>query len=561
MSADNIDLRSLLRFDQEEGHIWLKSYRMLLMSARSLGAVRRELIETLGFEGARGVMKRFGHAAGLADGIALQELFPEASKLDHHMLGANLHGLEGVAKVVLIPERTRIAPEKGELHIEAYWENSYESEQHLELFGRSDEPVCWTLSGYATGHSSSAAGDRTVVVETECQAMGHDRCRFVVDYARNMPEEARREERDYEKHALPDVLQELVNRVKDQSHTLLEAERKVSRLEDELNHYRPAGGMIGHSPKFEEALTTAKTVAPVDATVLILGESGTGKEGLARFIHDQSLRTGKPFIAVNCSALPETLQEAELFGYAKGAFTGASAATPGLFEAAHRGTLFLDEIGDLAPTAQTKILRALQEGEIKRLGETRTRRVDVRVVAATHRDLKGMVREKAFREDLYYRLNVITIPMPPLQERGHDRLLLAEHFLKESAERLSRPVTTISREARSAILAYNWPGNVRELQNALERAVIMSENDEVNLEDLPVEVHSPGSDPERITGDEIATPDIPAETLEQLQSLPNERARIQRALDVTEGNRERAAEILGMSRTTLWRRMKKRGLL
>jgi len=553
----DLDLASQLRFDHDAGQIWLKNYRMVLMSACALGAVRRELIETLGFEGARGVMKRFGHASGLADGIALEELFPDASREEHHKLGPALHGLEGVARVVIIPEKTRIAPEQGELHVEAYWENSYESEQHLELFGQSQEPVCWTLAGYATGHSSSAAGDRTVVVETECRAMGHERCRFVLDYARNMPEEARREERDYEKHALPDVLQDLVDRSKEQSRTLLEAERKVTQLEDELASYRPVRSLVGHSPKFEEALATARTVAPVDATVLVLGESGTGKEGLARLIHDQSLRNGKPFVAVNCSALPETLQEAELFGYAKGAFTGASTATPGLFESAHKGTLFLDEIGDLSPTAQTKILRALQEGEIKRLGETRTRRVDVRVVAATHRNLKDMVREKSFRDDLFYRLSVITIEMPPLRERGHDRLLLAEHFLRESASKLNRAVTTISREARAAISAYDWPGNVRELQNALERAVIMSENDEVNVEDLPAEVRLLEAQ------DALETPSAPqARSAQQdgLRGVPDERTRIERALELARGNRERAAELLDISRTTLWRRMKKYGL-
>ncbi len=534
-------LAAQLRFDPEQGSIHLKSYRMVLLSACALGALRRELIETLGWKEARGVMKRFGHAAGLADGLALAELFPEASRSEHHELGPALHGVEGVARVVIDPEATRIAPDEGRLHIEAWWENSYEAEQHPALFGPSPEPVCWTLVGYATGHSSSAAGDRTVVVETECRAMGAERCRFVLDFARNLPELASLEEPDYEKLHLPDVLQDLLDRVKHQNRTLAETESKVTRLESELSQYRPPRNLIGDSPKFQEALATARTVAPVDVTVLVLGESGTGKEGLARFLHDQSLRSGRPFVAVNCSALPETLQEAELFGYAKGAFTGASAATPGLFEAAHKGTLFLDEIGDLSASAQTKILRALQEGEIKRLGETRTRRIDVRIVAATHRDLRRMVVDKTFREDLFYRLSVITITMPPLRERGLDALLLAEHFLETFARKLERPVRALTRRARAAVAAYPWPGNVRELRNTVERAVILSASGKADLDHLPPAVAR------SVAGEPAST-------------APDERARIHAALEAAAGNRERAASLLRMSRTTLWRRMKKLGL-
>ncbi len=401
VKAKGIDLASLLRFDQDEGRILLKGYRMVLMSASALGALRRELIETLGWDQARGVLKRFGHAAGLADGLALAERFPSASRREHLDFGPALHGLEGVARVVWIPEKTHIDPDQGHCHLEAYWENSYEAEQHLELFGKSEVPVCWTLVGYATGHSSAAAGERTIVHETECRAMGHDRCRYVGDYITRLPDVAKREEPDYEKQHLPEVLQDVLDTVKRQKRSLRAGERKIADLQDELQEYRPSSNLIGESVEFQAAITSARTVAPVDATVLVLGESGTGKELFARLIHDRSLRRDKTFIAVNCSALPETLQEAELFGYAKGAFTGASTDTEGVFEAANGGTLFLDEIGDLSLSAQTTILRALQEGEVKRLGETRARKVNVRIVAATHRDLREMVQEKSFREDLY----------------------------------------------------------------------------------------------------------------------------------------------------------------
>ncbi len=558
MKAKGIDLASLLHFDQEQGQIWLKDYRMVLLSACALGALRRELLETLGWDRARGAMKRFGHAAGLADGYALAERFPEASRHEHLSFGSALHGLEGVANVVRIPEKTRIDLEKGQLHVEGYWENSYEAQQHLDLFGKSEEPVCWTLAGYATGHSTSAAGHRTLAVETECLAMGHERCRFVTDFAKNMPGETQREEPDYEQEHLPEVLQALLDKTKRQTRSLRQRERRISKLENELARYRAPRDFVGDSPRFVEAITTARTVAPVDATVLILGESGTGKELLARFIHDQSLRRDKPLVAVNCSALPETLQEAELFGYAKGAFTGASSATEGVFEAATGGTLFLDEIGDLSPTAQTKILRALQEGEIKRLGETRTRKIDVRIVAATNRKLERMVEDKTFREDLYYRLSVVTITMPPLRERGNDALLLADHFLDKLATKYSRPTHQLSRPARQAIAAWSWPGNVRELQHALERAVILAITEELDVEDLP----------DGLSGSFRANrssrqshPPVSAAHQAELGDLPNERSRITRALALADGNRERAAELLQMSRTTLWRRMKAQGLL
>lgn len=554
MEAKGIELASLLRFDQAHGQVWLKDYRMVLMSACALGALRRELIETLGWERARAAMKRFGHAAGLADGHALAERFPDASREEHLDFGPALHGLEGVANVVRIPEATEIDLDAGRLHYEAYWENSYEAEQHLSLFGQSEEPVCWTLVGYATGHSSSAAGDRTVVVETECRAMGHDRCRFVLGFAQDMREQAQREEPDYERDHLPEVLQGLLDRVKKQKRSLRERERRISSLESELAQYRAPKDVVGESSEFVAALTTARKVAPVDATVLILGESGTGKEVLARVIHDDSLRRDGPFVAVNCSALPETLQEAELFGYARGAFTGASTATAGVFEAAHGGTLFLDEVGDLAPTAQTKILRALQEREIKRLGEAKTRKIDVRVIAATNRPLKDMVARKEFREDLYYRLSVVTLVMPALRQRGVDRLLLAEHFLALYAERFERDVRHLSRSARNAILSYPWPGNVRELQHAMERAVIMAAADQVELEDLPAELQAA---PEGASAGEAAGERDAARR--ELEGL-DEAARLARALELADGNRERAASILGVSRTTLWRRLKRHGL-
>jgi DNA-binding NtrC family response regulator len=248
------------------------------------------------------------------------------------------------------------------------------------------------------------------------------------------------------------------------------------------------GEIIGGSPAMRPVYRLIEGVASASSTVLIRGESGTGKELVARAIHRKSARAQKPFVTVNCSAIPENLIESELFGHVKGAFTGASASREGLFEIADKGTLLLDEVGDLSLAAQVKLLRALQEGEIKRVGSNETRVVDVRVIAATNVDLATKITEGRFREDLYYRLAVIVIALPPLRDRREDLLLLAQHFLKKFSQRAGKPTQRLSPEAISALTTFSWPGNVRQLENALERAVVLARGEEVGLADLPEEV-------------------------------------------------------------------------
>jgi Nif-specific regulatory protein len=252
------------------------------------------------------------------------------------------------------------------------------------------------------------------------------------------------------------------------------------RIETALSHE-----MVGESPRMREVYRFLGRVAPTDSTVLLRGESGTGKELAARALHHGSPRSGKPFVAINCAALSETLLESELFGHEKGAFTGALSRKPGKLEVAHTGTVFLDEIGELSPTLQAKLLRALQEREIERVGGTRPIRVDLRVVAATNRDLEKAMREGAFREDLFYRLNVITVTLPPLRERREDIPLLASHFAALICRKLGRRAAGFTPEARACLLRYPWPGNVRELANAVERAAVLGEGDLIRPEDLP----------------------------------------------------------------------------
>ena len=308
------------------------------------------------------------------------------------------------------------------------------------------------------------------------------------------------------------------------------------------------GGMVGTAPAFRAALDTLRQVAPASATVLLLGESGTGKELAARLLHDLSPRAGGPFVPVNCAAIPETILESELFGYERGAFTGAAQRKEGRFQRAHGGTLFLDEVGDMSPAVQAKLLRVLQDGVVERLGGTQPVQVDVRIVAATNRDLAAEVRAGRFREDLFYRLDVVTVRLPPLRERREDVPLLAAAFLARFAERNRREVTGFSDAALQALSAHDWPGNVRELQHAIERAVVLCRGHVVDLGDLPDPVRAaiPGrsAPPSSSLSIPVGTP------LEEI-----ERIVIRETLRHTRGDKNLAARLLQVAPRTIYRKL------
>ena len=326
--------------------------------------------------------------------------------------------------------------------------------------------------------------------------------------------------------------------------------REVAQLHDELVALRTPTGIVGRSPKIAQAITLADKVARHPSTVLITGESGTGKELIARHIHDASPRAARPFVAVNCAAIPEALLESELFGHAKGAFTGATAERQGLFEEAHEGTLFLDELGDLPVPLQVKLLRALQEGEVRRVGDNASRTVDVRVVAATARDLEADVAEGKFRADLYYRINVVRIHLPALRERSEDIPELVRHFVDRFNRRLGLHVTGVSAAAMRALVEYPWPGNVRELENVVERAMVLTDGPQLEVEQLPT----------------LATPAPRADGASPLDLSVKrrtddlERALIKEALERTRGNRTRAAKLLDLSHRALLYKIRDYGL-
>jgi len=354
----------------------------------------------------------------------------------------------------------------------------------------------------------------------------------------------------------------------DPDHLLLMVERAMAQrrmlteyvlLKEELAERRGAPKIIGEDSKLRQVSQQLHRAAETDATVLLEGESGTGKELFARTLHALSSRNDGPFVAINCAAIPDTLLETELFGYEKGAFTGAAARKPGRFELAHRGTLFLDEIGDLPLALQAKILRALEEKQFERVGGTQSLHVDVRVVAATNRQLKQRVAERQFREDLYFRLSVFPIQNPPLRERVDDVLILARHFVEKYCRDLNKTALTLAPGAIDELRAYQWPGNVRELQNCIERAVILTEGDAIHARHLNLSFRQPTQAPVTSPWDQIDLSGSMADALRRITEEV-ERRKIMQALQNANGNKTHVADMLHIGYKVLLQKMKAYGI-
>jgi DNA-binding NtrC family response regulator len=327
--------------------------------------------------------------------------------------------------------------------------------------------------------------------------------------------------------------------------------REVRRLRDSHENVTLVGNLLGESPAIKVVLDLIERVAPLDSSVIITGESGTGKELVAHALHERSERKGGPFVAMNCAAVPEQLLESELFGHEKGSFTDARTAHVGLFVQANGGTLFLDEIGELPVALQPKLLRAIQERSVRPLGGRRELPFDVRLIAATNRDLVSAMSEGRFREDLYFRMNVIEIGLPPLRARGNDLLLLAQHFITTFASRTKREVVGMTPEAAGHMIHYDWPGNVRELANVMERAVALTNQDHISVADLP----------DRIARDTLSTPTVNDDPSQFVTLEEMEKRYVLQVLEFVGGSRTEAARILGLDRTTLWRRLERYGVV
>ncbi|QOV94472.1 sigma-54-dependent Fis family transcriptional regulator [Novosphingobium sp. ES2-1] len=526
------DLFNQLHFDHAQGHIWLAGRRMMMIHARAFGLLRHEVIEAVGLDKARGVFTRQGYNSGAMDAEIAAKVRPDATIEQMFAVGPELHMLEGMVRTD--PVSVKVDTATGTFAAEYIWRGSTECEAHLELFGRGAYPAGWSQIGYASGYASVFLGRPILFREVECVAMGHECCRIVGRPA------------DEWQDGDGDVRY-----------------MRGSQLGEVSPAHLPRGKpilgrqIVGASAGFNVAFDLLGHVADTDAVVLFSGESGVGKEIFARNLHAMGRRAAGPFIAVNCAAIPENLLEAELFGVERGAFTGANVSRPGRFERASGGTLFLDEIGTLSLAAQGKLLRAIQEGEFERVGGTKLQESDVRLVAATNSDLRAAVEAGTFRADLFYRLNVFPIRIPPLRERRADLPLLMEHFLALYAERHGRRVTGFEESAIAAMLGYDWPGNIRELENVIERGVIMARDGEPlrqhhlfsggEILGPPVwrpqggSLQPPGSDP----GAAAALVDA------GLDLATVEKQMIERALANASGNRTRAARQLGITRSQL----------
>ena len=543
-------LAELVDFRPDQGIIRLHEQRVVLLSAAAMGLLRKELIDTLGFDTARRLFLRFGYADGYHDAVSLRGRPNWPDGLEGLRAGLVLQRLEGITR----PEIVRLEhdPESGRFHEEKLWHDSYIAEQHLDHYGKSSAPGCWSLVGYASGYTSACLGQEIYFQEQECLAQGAAHCTVVGKDAESWGDQLEAIREDFhsgtlgrEVERLRDLVHQRLQDVNRRERLVARRERELNLLRDRVARHAASKQFIAGSGAMRDVLELAARVAPLDTTVLICGESGTGKEFMVRMIHDQSPRASGPFVSINCAALTETLLESELFGHVRGAFTGAVRDKAGLFEVASNGTLFLDEIGEVAPTVQAKLLRALQEREIRRVGAERTLKVNARVVAATNRDLRAAVAAGTFREDLYFRLGAFVITVPPLRDRREDIPLLVHDFVRRAAQRVKKDVRAVSADAMTALMNYHWPGNVRELEHAIERAVIVARGETIRPRELPPEISQ----------------QLRRRALDDSLDLhQQERVLIERALERFHGNRKEAAGALKIGTVTLWRKMKQYGL-
>lgn len=548
------DLMDRLVLAPESGHIWLDDRRVFLMHSAAYGALRRELIESLGQEVARGLLTRIGYLSGGRDADLAKKIRKTADICEIFAIGPQLHALQGIVQVETVAMNIDVG--KGDFYGEFLWRESVECEAHIADYGVGSVPVCWMQIGFASGFSTAFMGQPILFREVECRGMGHKACRVIGKPLRDWD--------DVEDlrffNAQPFANRQLQQTANKKTSPLSPSQASAAAANSRFENRR----FIGISSAFNATCHMINRVASTSTPVLFLGESGVGKEMFARILHETSDRSSAPFVAVNCAALPETLIEADLFGVEKGAFTGATIAKQGRFERADGGTLLLDEIGCLSMEAQAKLLRVLQEGEFERVGDQKARRVNVRIVAATNEDLELSVQKGTFRSDLYYRLNIFPIQIPPLRERKDDIPALANYFMERFSKLHQRHLSGFSESAVNAMLEYDWPGNVRELENAIERATLLASPDgAIELANLPPSITkraTPSVMPqtERQQLSSIESKNDLAAPLAQIQDA--EFMVIKDAIERRKGNLSLAARDLGITRAKLSYRVKKWGL-
>lgn len=546
------DLTQQIKFQSTEGKIWLGEQRVLLMQVSAMAAFRRELLNTVGLERSKGFFLRLGYQSGLKDAELARKLRPDSNELDIFLAGPQLHSLKGMVKVV--PLELDIDQSTGQFYGELEWIDSYEVEICKTEIGLIDEPACWSLLGYACAYASSFMGREILFQEITCRGCGDDRCIIV-----GKPAEDWENYEEFRKYFISDPIVE----------ELYDLQSNCKNIKADLKEQQNKFYGIGQSSSYRKICDTIDKAAQSKVAVLLLGETGVGKEVIAKSVHLRSDRANRPFVAVNCAAIPPDLIESELFGADKGAYTGASHSRQGRFERANGGTIFLDEVIELNPRAQASLLRVLQEGEIERVGGDQTRSVNVRIIAATNEDLAQAVKEGRFRADLYFRLNVFPARIPPLRERKEDIPLLIEHFLSKFHTEYNKRTLGLSDKALAACNSYNWPGNIRELENIIERGVILTnENDSVNCESLFSVISLDNDSNNEIVNSDGKIVNNSSDhnwvdrILESGLSLEDvELTLLKTALEKSKQNVSASARLLKISRPALSYRLKKFGLL
>lgn len=536
MRKEDLNIRELLEFDSN-GEIRFAGQHALIVDTVALGTLRKELVDNFGFTITRAILSRFGYVQGWRMAEAMRAQFKWDNDSDWIRSCGRIHVLEGMYS--LAPNDPGPLSQEGTTLVA-----SYEADQHLAHLGRSDHSVCWTVCGLMSGYLSRAVGKEIYILEERCMGRGDTACHLFGRTREEWGDDRTDELRFFHSGHLGDLLDTSLHGI---TKTLKKVEQKLLNKKRVLSRVTPKVedplGLVAQSDPMRRLVDLARRIASVDSTILITGETGTGKERIARFVHDESGRCKGPFIAVNCGAITETLLESELFGHVRGAFTGATHDRIGLFEAATGGTLLLDEIGEISPGMQVKLLRALQEREVRRVGENKHRPFDVRVIAATNSELIEEIKAGRFRRDLYYRLNIIELHVPALRDRREDILPLARILLADAAQRLKRKVAGLSPRAADQLVRYDWPGNVRELENAMERAVAVTRSSRTELADLPEEVRQASPVPSRLG------------PVKQLDDI--EKDYILAVLEHNEGNQTRTAAQLGIGTATLYRKLKK----
>lgn len=537
MKASFLEILDLLDFDSSLGVIKLENRRVLIFDYEILGELRKLIIEFIGWEKCKYIVFQFGYHVGREDAQNLGRLYNWETKEEFFRSGIAMQTQRGQGKAVL--DRFEYNPEGGHLIFQGKWYNSYEVESHERYELTPSGPVCYVLSGYLSGFATICFDHPTLVIEQQCSLPDSHYCSFEGRLLEEWGDEGKMLMDSYKIYDLREKLERLKKDIKDYQKSEPTSIHSTSGSFEK--EFSDSPNMLSfRSQAMRRVMDMLRQVARSETTVLLQGETGTGKEVIARSIHAASSRFNSPFVAIDSSALPETLLESELFGHKKGAYTGANKDRDGLLIEAGFGTVFLDEIGDLTLPCQSKLLRVLEEKKVRPLGCNKEETINARIIVGTNKDLEKMVEEGKFRSDLFYRINVFPIEIPPLRDHKEDILPLVKWFLKKYAPKSKG----ISPQALQIFESYTWPGNIRQVEHIIERASIIAGNNKIQPEHLPLEMAN----------------NYEARVIQTIHGWPTlaeiEKRYIAKVLGHCNGKKRNAAKILGIGNNTLWRKLR-----